>query len=1144
MKEIIREFKPTTFALKNTTTIFLLTILLAVAGIFSYTSLPKELYPEANFPIIMVKTIYPGNAPVDMENLVTRPIENEINPIKGIKLLRSTSTQDNSDIFVEFNTGIKIKDALQEVKDAVDKAKSNLPNDMPTDPMVFDIDFSEFPILNINLSGDFTPSELNGYADYLIDMIEAIPEISKVELTGLEDREVQVLVDPIKLELNELSFGDIENAIGAENVSMAGGSLLFNDNTRWAVRTEGEFTDVSQIAEIIVKDEGQKIVYLRDVARVEDTFADPLSFSRLNNQTVVTLQVVKKSGENLLSTTDKVFEVVERVRKEGGIPKDLNVTITMDQSEYIRSQISNLENSVIFAVILVVLVLYLFLGLKNALFVGLAIPLSMLMSFMIFGIVNIQINMIVLFSLILALGLLVDNSIVAVDNIFRFAGKDYSMFDAVKMAIGEIAMPIITSTATTLAAFAPLAFWGGMIGEFMKYLPITLIIVLTSSLFVSLVIIPVFSFYFFKNNPSEQQEGAGLSGSKGNRSSKIRLLVILGIMGVVGIAFKIAGLQLFGNILVIAAIVTTIGQFALKPLAGWFTDVLLPFNERLYKLAITNALKGRRPRYLIAATFAFLVVSILIFGIRQPKVLFFPDEEPQYVNILVEMPVETDIAQTNKVMMAIEEDVDKILVPYRQMVKSILTTVGRGSEGENEFMSGDLANRGRITINFVDFELRKRLSSSTVLEKLSDNLVGKYPGIEIQVVKNLSGPPTGPPINIEVSGPDFNQLTKLTNELQASIENGSIQGIEGLKSNLNDDKPEIVVHIDRDAARRFGVSTYSIASTIRTALFGKEVSKFKVGEEEFPVNLRLKEEYRNNLAALLNQRITFRNPSSGRIMQVPISAVASFEFSKTLNSVNRINTNRAITLSSNVLPGFNANQVNTQIKQLVNNFDLPEGYKLQFTGEQQEQAESMAFLIRAFLIAISIIMLILVGQFNSVYRPVIVMASVIFSLAGVFFGLAIFKMDFIIIMMGIGIVSLAGVVVNNAIVLIDYTDYLIKRRKAEVGISFLGVLDYKETLGCVMQAGQTRFRPVILTAITTMLGLAPMAFGLNFNFATLITQFDPQIYFGGENADFWSPLAWTVIFGLSAATFLTLIIIPSMYLVTYSAKRRIKEWFG
>ena len=1134
-----REFKLTTAALKNKNTIFLLTFIFALFGIFSYRALPKELFPDVVIPIVMVQTIYPGNPPIDMENLITRPLENEINTITGIKNLSSSSTQDNSNIFVEFDTGVDIRGALQDVKDAVDRAKGDLPGDLPADPIVLDIDFSEFPIININLSGDFTINELKRFADFLEEEIEAIPEISKVDITGLDEREIQVNVDPIRLDALELSFQDIEGAIMQENVSISGGSLLFEDLTRWAIRTDGEFRDVRELEDIIIKQEGGHIVYLRDVAEIKDTFAYPSSFARLDDQPVVSLQVVKNAGDNLLSATDNIMRVLDEARKSGNIPDELNITITNDQSEEIRNQLSNLENSVIIAVILVILVLYFFLGLKNALFVGIAIPMSMLISFMVFGIADIQINMIVLFSLILALGLLVDNAIVAVDNIYRYVEQGYPVFESAKRAIGEIAWPIITSTATTLSAFLPLAFWGGVVGEFMKFLPLTLIIVLTSSLFVALVIIPVFSETFFS------KDEAGNSQTKKEKNRKIKTrnrLIIIGSLLVLGFLFHFLNATLWGNIFILIAVIIALGYFVFRKLSDFFLDKVLPFNEDLYRRTLKYALKGKRPYIFVAGTLVFLIVSVTFFAIRQPNVLFFPDNEPRFINIIAELPVGTDIKETDRQIRLIEDHIEEIIAPYRSIVKSVLTTVGRGAVAEMEMAAGDTPNRGRITVTFVEFQERAGINTNDIMARISDELLNSYPGVEFSISKNAAGPPTGAAINLEISGRDFDRLLAITEDIQSRIESSGIEGIEGLRMDLDVDKPEIIVKIDRDMARRFGLSTYSIANTIRIALFGLEVSNFKIGEEEFPIQLRLKEEYRNNLASLMNQRITFRSQATGQLMQVPISAVASVEYSKTYGAVNRIDLRRVNTLSSNVLPGFNANRINQQLRNLLEDYDMPEGYYYAFTGEQQEQEEAREFLITAFLIALSLIAIILVSQFNSVYKPFIIIGSVIFSTAGVFFGLALFNMEFVIIMTGVGIISLAGVVVNNAIVLIDFTDYLHDQKRAEQNIEESKFLLPEDSLACIQQAGETRFRPVVLTAITTVLGLLPLAIGLNINFVTLMTDLDPQIFFGGDNAAFWSPMAWTVIFGLTIATFLTLVIVPAMYQIILSTRRKVTIW--
>jgi multidrug efflux pump subunit AcrB len=1131
-KKVVREFKLTTVALENKSTVFLMTILLAVFGIVAYNTMPMEMFPEINMPNVFVKTVYPGNAPIDMENLITRPLEKEIHPITGIKEMRSVSTQDNSDIFIEFNTGVDINVALQDVKDAVDKAKSELPNDLDMDPLVMDFDINEFPIININLSGDYSINELKDYAEYLEDEIEGIPEISKVEIKGLNEREIQINVDPHKLETFELSFRDIEDAVNFENMSISGGDLIV-DKTSRSIRTNGEFTNIEEIESIIVKqEESDEVVYLRDVAEVKDDFEDPLTFARLDRQPVVSLQVVKKAGENLLKATDEIFAVLAQAKRSNAIPKGLSIDLSNDQSEHVKKMVSNLENSIIMGVIFVVLVLFFFLGLRNALFVGIAIPMSMFISLVVLSLMGYTLNMMVLFGLVLALGMLVDNAIVVVENIYRFVHQGHSLFSAARHAVGEIAMPIIASTATTLAAFFPLVFWEGIVGEFMKILPITLIVVLTSSLFVALVIIPVLSAMFFKRD------------KKIKTPIRKRTFTIVGVLLGIAILSYLGGITALGTFLALIALLVLLNLLVLHSAGEWFQKVFLIKMEVFYLKTLRFALKGKRPGIILVGTFILLFLVMIFFGVRSPKVVFFPVNEPSFINVFAELPIGSDISATNSFMYQLEGKIFKVIEPYQPIVKSVLTTVGKGVVGQNDFLSiGNTPHKGMTTISFVDYEYREGINTSEVMKKLSAALLGKYPGVQISVEKDQMGPPTGKPINIEISGENFDELIRLTQDIRVYIEKAGIQGIEGLKLDLDVGKPELLVNINREKARRFGLSTGQIASTIRTALFGKEVSDYKEGEDEYPIMLRLSKNYRNDISALMNQKITFKSTTTGDIIQVPIASVANFNNSTTYGSVNRLDMDKVITLWSNVIEGYNASSINIQLKELMEKYNMPEGYEYQFTGEQQEQEETSVFLGRALLIALALIMMIMVTQFNSFAKPFIIMASVLFSTIGVFGGLATFKIDFVIIMTGIGIISLAGVVVNNAIVLIDYIDILKARTKKKLGLSPDDNLSIEESLKCIIQGGRTRLRPVLLTAITTILGLTPMALGLNINFGTLFSELNPQIYFGGDNALFWGPLALTVIFGLSFATFLTLVVVPAMYLIGNRIKLRFIKRF-
>ncbi len=1121
MKEKIREFKLTTLSLKNRTSVFILTVLIAVIGMMSYKGLPKELFPEVNIPYVMVQTVYPGNNPADIENLVTRPIEKQIDGIKGIKKLKSTSMQDVSLISIEFTFDVDIKDALQDVKDAVDKAKADLPNDLPDDPSVNDIDFSEFPFININISGDYSINELKKYADDLEEEFKGIKQVSKVNIQGISDKEVRIDVDANKMEAFALSMNDIENAIKQENMSIGGGQIKL-EGTRRSVRIIGEYTNMDQIRNTIVKHEKGNIVYLRDVATVEYTYEEPKSISRLGKTPVISMQIIKKSGENILYASDNVYEVIKKAREDGLVPKDLRIVPTNDQSDNIRKQLNNLENSMIMSIIFVVVVLFFFLGTRNALFVGIAIPLSMFLSFVVLGAMGYKINMVVLFGLILALGMLVDNAIVVVENIYRFIDDGYEKFEAAKLAVGEVAIPIIASTATTLAAFIPLVFWDSIMGEFMKYLPITLIIVLTSSLFVALVINPVISSTFIKKESEEKP------------FSKKRAIKIAGVLLVLSIPFYLIKYFTIANLLAIASMVTVFNLLVFHKVGVWFQKVFLVKLENAYQKILKFSITGKTPYLILVGAFIILGLTIVLLKLSQPKILFFPDGEPNYVNIKLEMPIGTDITATDEMTKILYDRVVNVVGEDTVILKSIVSNVGEGAKTQDK-LGGTQAQafEGLITLSFIDFELRKGRSSGEVMKRLSNALVDKYPGVKISLLKEKKGPPTGKPISIEIIGKDYDKLIALTDSVHSLINAQNIGGIEGLKMDLDLGKPEMLVHIDRDAARRFGMSTGMIASTMRTALFGKEISDYKDGEDEYPIQLRLKDSQRYSIPALMNLKLKFRN-NRGKIMQIPISSVATFTYSTTYGAVKRKDLDRVITLSSNIIEGFNANEINEKLKDLLakNKSLFPEGYKYKFTGEQEDQAESMAFLGGAFSIALALILLILVSQFNSLVKPLIILTSVLLSTIGVFGGIATFGMDIIIVMTGVGIVSLAGVVVNNAIVLIDYIDLLKARRRIELGLPENALLPIDDATECIIKGGKTRLRPVLLTAITTILGLVPMAIGLNINFETMLSEFDAHISFGGDMAAMWAPLSWTVIFGLTFATFLTLVIVPAMYRIT------------
>ena len=1073
-----KEFKLSSWAISNKSTVAVITLIVVLGGLISYTSMPRENFPEIIVPQIYVGTPYPGNSALDVEKLITKRFEKEINSITGVDKITSNSIQGYSSINVEFNFDITPSEALQKVKDKVDiaMADKDFPKDLPTEPSITEMNFSEqMPIMNINLSGDFSMDQLKEYGEHLEDEIEKLAEISSVDIRGIQEKELEVAVDLYKMEASKISFNDIENAIAFENRSVSGGDILEN-GTRRTVRVVGEFKDPLGVKNIIVKSEKGNIVYLRDIAEVQFKEQEKQSYAREYSQPVVMLDVKKRSGQNLLKASSKIDAIIEE-SKASVFPDNLVISKTNDQSNDTRTMVADLENSIVLGVILVVAVLYFFLGFRNALFVGIAIPLSMFLSFIILSSIGVTLNTMVLFSLVIALGMLVDNGIVVVENVYRLIDEGMPRMKAAKLGVGEVALPIIASTATTLAAFFPLILWDGIIGKFMQWLPITLIIVLSSSLFVALVINPMLISLYMKITPKKDK-------------------------------------------------VTFVNKL-----------------ENIYEKFLIKNLKGKKPYAIVVGTFALLFVAIGLMSTFPPKVLFFPNTEAKQVFVFLEYPIGTDIEDTNLLSKRIEADIENHLKKYEKdgenfLVTSVIGQVGEGTSDPSKGQSGgNTPNKARITVDFVKFQDRQGVSSEQVLIDIR-NVINNYPGVSIVVDKPADGPPTGSPINLEIKGDDYELILETANNLKAFINAANIPGIEELKLDIDQGKPELLVSVDRQKARRLGVSTGQIGANLRTALYGKEVSTYKDLTDDYPINIRLNEKFRYKRTALLNQKITFRDQGSGQIKQVPISAIATTENQSSFSAVKRIDLDRVVTLYSNVLNDYNPTQVNDNIREFITDFEIPKGVNINFTGEQEKQAKEMAFLSKALLIAVSIIFLILVAQFNSATTPIIISISVFLSLIGVLFGLLIFRMDFVILMTMIGIISLAGIVVNNAIVLIDYINLIIARKRKELNLNSSEKLSSSQLLECVVEGGKTRLRPVLLTAMTTILGLLPLALGININFKTLVTELNPNFYIGGENVAFWGPMGWAIIYGLTFATFLTLVVVPILYYLINKIKTK------
>ncbi len=1132
IKSKLRTFSLTNFAVDNGTTIIILALMILIFGLRSYTTMPKESYPEASFPTVYINTPYFGNSAADIENLIARPIEKEISTISGVKRMNSTSIQDFSVILVEFDPKEDQDAVVRKVKDAVDKAKSELPTDLDTDPSILEVNFSEFPIMTVNVSGNYGMDELREIAEYLQDKIEGLREINKATLKGALDREVKVDIDVIKMQSLKVSFNDVEGAIAQENMSMSAGEIVSNDFRR-SIRVVGEFTKVEEIENVIVKSERNRPIYLRDFATVTYGFEERTSYARSNSLPVISLDVVKRRGGNVIDVAAKIKKLI--AEETPNLPPDINIAIFNDTSKYTKESVSTLENSVISGVILVIVVLLFFLGLRNSLFVGIAIPLSMLMGILFLDLTGTTINMIVLFGLILALGLLVDNAIVVVENVYRYRQNGYSGKDSAKYGAGEVAWPIIASTATTLAAFIPLALWPGIMGEFMRYFPITLMAVLTASLFVALVINPVLTSYLMKVDVQAENK---------EQKNRNRRNVLLGALVMIGIAVigHFIEKEWVRNLFAIATIVSLVNFFLFRPGTFFFQNKGLPFLENAYNRFIRRVLTGIGPGITFLGTILLLIASLIIFNKNTPKIEYFPSSDPQYVNIFVDLPLGSDIESTNRIVKEIEEDVKVGISDYDDIVEEVLTQIGEDTSDPNTPPEpGVTPHKGRITVSFVGYQERNGTSSADAMIAIRE-AIKEHPGVTMVIDKDNDGPPTGLPINIEIVGDDIDELSSLSADVKSYLNGLKVPGVEGLKTDVILAKPELEVLIDREAARRYGLSTAQIAMALRTSVYGKEVSKFKVGEDEYPIMIRLNDDYRYNTSALMNQEITFRDPGSGKIIQIPISSVTDYKYSTSYNAIKRKDEKRMITIYSNVLEGYNANEIIADFKYAMNRYDMPKGYTYTFTGEQEQQAEDMAFLNGAFMIALFSIFIILVLQFNSIYSPFIIILSVVFSTIGVLLGYSITGKTIGVVFTGVGIISLAGIVVNNAIVLVDYINLLIERKREELGITTIFHMKKEDVRDAIIRSGATRLRPVLLTAITTVLGLFPLATGFNINFFTIVSDLDPQFYIGGNTTALWGSLAWTVIYGLVFATFLTLVVVPAMYWLAYRFRYWSEGW--
>jgi multidrug efflux pump len=1097
----------------NQTTVYFITFLLFLAGMNIYLGLPKELYPEIKVPQIYVQTAYFGTTPADIENVINKPIEKQLKTIAGVKSIKSNALQDISVILVEFNPNVKTEVALQGVRDAIDKAKRDLPTKLDSGPTAQDVNFSEFPIMNINLAGNFPLAKLKDFAEELQDEVEAIPQITRVDIVGALKREIQINLDLTRMRSSGLTFYDVQSAVQSENINISGGELNVNGVKR-TIRVKGEFKGIDAIKNIIIRSGSGSIVRLSDVAEVVDSNEDRQDFARLDGKSVVTLNVIKRGGANLVAASEKIEEIIATFKQK--LPQGVNIQITADSSERTKENVDDLVNTVILGFIFVVLVLMFFMGVRDAFFVGLSVPLSALLAFIPLYFLGFTLNTMVLFSFLLGLGIVVDDAIVVIENSHRIFNKfkNLSIIESVKLAASEVFLPVLSGTLTTIAPFVPLLFWPGIVGSFMIFLPITLICTLFASLIVAYVMNPVFAVSFMKRHDEELAEQQNVGSLRTMRTP----LIVMGVMALIGYMINFG----LGNLMVLFIGLFLFNHFILTP------KIIIPFQERTipafkrgYKSLIAWIITGYRPVWAVISMVVLLISTFVLMGIVKPNAIFFPSGDPDYIYVYHVMPVGTAPTTTDSITKILEAKVLAIIKENKAegSVNSIISNVGKNAGNPFNPDRSATPQKSKITVAFVKNSERGNTNTAVILDKVRIGLLAmKLPGSELSIERENNGPQTGKPIAIEIAGTDFKVLQKLEKEVLAKIQNSGIKGIDRLKGDLITNKPEIIVDIDKEKAQREGISSTQVAMAIRTALFGAEISKFRDDKDEYPIQLRVKSDDRDQVEKLLAMNITYRDMVMGGVLRdVPLSTIAKISYGTTFSQINRKNQERVITLSSDLTPDYvkKANEVVAQVQDVIKEVEVPSGYVVRLGGEQEAQKETVDFLMVAFLGAILLIFLVLTMQFNSISKPIIIFATIVFALIGVLLGFMLFGMTFSFVMSGVGIFALAGIVIKNGILLIEFTDEL---RGRGYGL--------KEA---ITEAGSVRLTPVLLTAFAAILGLLPLAVGMSINFVTIFTEFNAHIAFGGDSATFWGILAWTIIFGLSFSTILTLIIVPCMY---------------
>jgi multidrug efflux pump len=1037
----------TKFAVKNPVTILVLAAMILMAATLSYVSLPRESFPEIKIPYIFVNTVYPGASPQDIEKLVTEKIEDKLDGMDGVKKVTSQSMESVSAIQVEFNPSIDVETALRRVKDKVDQAKGDIPTDAE-DPIVQELNFSNIPVFIISLTADYDMDRLEQVADELKEKIATVSGVLEAKVTGKQDKEIAIDCDPAKLSAYDIPLRDVSAAITAQHRNIPGGSLKAAGNT-FSIKMTGEIKDPDAFGDVVVRAEGSKIVRVRDLASVKFGWSrDRSSIARFNGKPALAITVTKRTGENIIRIIDDTKKLIEE--ESGTWPQGTIADYSYDQSVQIREMVTELTNHIITGLVLVIALLTFFLGFRNSFFISTAIPFSMGIGLIVLQMMGITLNMVVLFALVLGLGMLVDDGIVVVENIYRHLSMGKSRVQAAIDGTKEVTLPVATATLTTISAFVPILWMPGIMGNFMKYLPITVSVTLAGSLFVAFIFNPVFASLFMHNNPDHHdEEGGGLF---------MRFRAFYG-----------------------------------RTLESWLD----------------------RPLVMLTLCAMFVFAGIAAYGVFGKGVAFFPKSEPEVIATEIEGPLGLDISRTDEAIRKIEAAA--MAMPKSEAdIASVSAVVGSGKSDNNLGGSQAEPNKAYIDVKFAKFEHRK-VDGWTSQAWMEKNLPGLLPGWTVKVKEQQHGPSTGKPIELLVQGEDFSVIGRYADSVAAKLK--LLPELTNVTTDYNPAQPEIRVDVDREQAKRFGVSTSDVALAVRGSMYGLEAGKYRVGKDEHKIMVRLDPATRENFRSL--DQITV--PHEGA--SIPLNSVARFTQEAGLSSINRLNRVRTVQVSAELAPGQgDENGPKAKVAEMVKGIRVPTGYAIRPGTSSKDQDETKVFMVKALFVAMFLVFFTMVLQFNSLFQPLLILVGVFLALGGVFWGLLIVHTQLSIIMTGIGIIALAGVVAKNGIVLIDFMNHLREegRPLREVAV----------------EGGKTRLRPVVLTAVTAMIGLLPMATGMGVDWLHL------GIVTKSQTAGMWAPLAWAIFWGLLFNTALVLVVTPVLYYSYYTFVAKLKTRFG